>query len=122
MSLCRVLRRKLGQDVIDLIDALVSQNLIDVAQTALLDGQQPSLLVLEIADIMNERHQQIQLRAAPEVVRLPGTGSVLNDRVGHRLHQFRFRVQRVQTVPAVRVSHVQEIDGFDVKAHLFEVG
>ena len=65
---------------------------------------------------MDERHEQIQLRPAPEVVRLFWAGGVLDNRVCHRLHQMSLLLQGVQAVPAIRVGHIQKVDRLDVVA------
>ena len=108
--------RELGKDAVELRDAHGGQHLVDLSEAALLDGQQPSVFVLQIGDIVDHRHEQIQLRPAPEVVGLMGAGGVLDDRVCHGLHQLRFGVQTVKAVPAVAVLHVKEVDRLDVVA------
>ena len=45
----------------------------------------------------------------------------MDNGVGHRLHQIRFCVQSIEAVPAIRVSHVQKVDRFDVVAVFPEV-
>ncbi len=71
---------------------------------------------------MDQRHEEIQFRAAPEVVRLPWARGVLDNGVGHRLSQLGFLVQSIQAVPAIGVGHVQEVHRLDVVAVLFEIG
>lgn len=96
-----VVRRQRRQCAVQLIDAHGSKDLIHVAQTPLLDGQQITLFIPQIADIMDQGHQEIQLRTTPKVIGLFGAGGILDDGVGHRLHQIRFRVQAIETVPAI---------------------
>ena len=117
-----VVRRQFRQYPVDVVDALVGQYLVDVADAALLNGEQVSLLVSQVADVVDERHKQIQFGAAPEVVRFLGAGGVGDDGVRHRLDQLRLRVQPVEAVPAVRVLHVQKVHGLDVVALFREVG
>ena len=97
----RMLRGELGQGAVDLLDTLVGQQLVHIPQSPLFDGQQLAVGALQVADVVDEGHKQIQLRPAPEVVRLLGAGGVLDDGVGHCLHQLGLLVQRVQAVPAV---------------------
>ena len=122
VPLGRVFRGQLGQGAVDLLDALVGQQLVHIPQPPLFDGQQLAVGVLQIADVVDEGHEQIQLRPAPEVVRLLGTGGVLNDGVGHRLHQLGLLIQGVQAVPAVRVGHVQEVHRPNAVTVVLEVG
>ena len=114
--LCRMLRRKLCQNAVDLIDTFVGKDLIDVTKAALLDGQQVALGVLQITDIVDECHEQVQLRTAPEVVGLIRPGGVLDNGVGHCGHKVGIGVQIGQTVPPIRVSHIQKVDCLHVKA------
>ena len=122
VALGGVIGRQRRQRAVQLIDAHGGKDLIHVAQTPLLDGQQIALFIPQIADIMDQGHQEIQLCTAPEIVGLLGTGGVLDNGVGHRLHQICFCVQSIETVPAIRVSHVQKVDRFDVVAVFTEVG
>ena len=115
-SLCRMLRRKLCQNTVDLIDAFVGKDPIDVTKAALLDGQQVALGILQITDIVDECHEQVQLGTAPEVVSLVGSRGVLDDGVGHGGHKVGIGVQIGQTVPPIRVSHIQKVDRLHVKA------
>ena len=101
MTLGGVVRRQRRQRAVQLIDAHGGKDLIHVAQTPLLDGQQITLFIPQIADVVEQSHQEIQLRTAPEIVGLLGTGGILDNGVGHRLHQIRFRVQSIETVPAI---------------------
>ena len=101
MTLGGVVRRQRHQRAVQLIDAHGGKDLIHVAQTPLLDGQQITLFIPQIADVVDQGHQEIQLRTAPEVVGLFGAGGVLDDGVGHRLYQICFRVQSIATVPAI---------------------
>ena len=101
MALGRVIRRQRRQRAVQLIDAHGGEDLIHVAQTPLLDGQQITLFIPQIADVVNQSHQEIQLCTAPEIVSLLGAGCVLDNGVGHRLHQIRFCVQSIETVPAI---------------------
>ena len=105
---------------VDLVDALIGEDLINVAEAALLQGKQVAALILLIADIVDERHEKIQFRTAPEVIGFFGAGGILNDGVGHGGHKVRVGVQPCKAVPAVRVRHIEEIDGFDIKALLSE--
>ena len=43
------------------------------------------------------------------------------DRVGYRLHELRLGVQTIQTVPAVRVFHVQKVHRFHIKTVLSKI-
>ena len=122
VALGRVLRGQLGQGAVDLLDALVGQQLVHIPQPPLFDGEQLAVGVLQIADVVDEGHKQVQLRPAPEVVRLLGAGGVLDDGVGHRLHQLGLLIQGVQAVPAVRVGHVQKVHRPDAVAVFLEVG
>ena len=111
-----MLRRQLCQDTIDLVDTFVGKNLIDVAKATLLDGEQIAPGVFHVADIVDERHEQVQLCTAPEVVCLIRPGSVLDNGIGHRGHEVWVGVQIGKTVPAIRMGHVQEVDCLNVKA------
>ena len=112
----RMLRRQLCQNAVDLVYTFIGQDLIDIAKAALLDGEQIAPGVLQVADIVDERHEQIQLSTAPEVVCFIGTGGILDDGVGHRAHKVWVGVQTGQTVPSIRMGHIQEVDCLDVKA------
>ena len=101
MALGGVVRRQRRQRAVQLIDAHGGEDLIHVAQTPLLDGQQITLFIPQIADIVDQGHQEIQLRTAPEIVGLLGTGGILDNGVGHRLYQICFCVQSIETVPAI---------------------
>ena len=101
MALGGVIGRQRRQCAVQLIDAHGGKDLIHVAQTPLLDGQQITLFIPQIADIVDQGHQEIQLRTAPEVIGLFGAGGILDDGVGHRLYQIRFCVQSIETVPAI---------------------
>ena len=101
MTLGGVVRRQRRQRAVQLIDAHGSEDLIHVAQAPLLDGQQIAFFIPQIADVVDQSHQEIQLRTAPKVIGLLGTGGVLDNGVGHRLHQIRFCVQSIETVPAI---------------------
>ena len=116
VPLDRVLRRQGRQGAVDLLDAFVCHDLVHIPQPPLLNGQQVPAGVLQVADIVDEGHEQVQLRPAPEIVRLPGAGGVLDDGVGYGLHQMGLRIQGVEAVPAVRMGHVQEVDRFDIVA------
>ena len=70
---------------------------------------------------MNERHEQIQFCPAPEVVGFLRPRRVLHDRICYRLHELRLGVQTVQTIPAVRMLHVQKVYRFHIKAVLSEI-
>ena len=70
---------------------------------------------------MDERHQEVQLRPAPEVVGFFRSRRVLHDRICHRLHELWLGVQSIQAVPAVRVLHVQKVYRFHIKAMLPEI-
>ena len=54
-----MLRRKLRQRAVDLVDALIGEDLINITKAALLQGKQVSALILLIADIVDERHEKI---------------------------------------------------------------
>ena len=58
-ALGRMLRRKLRQRAVDLVDALIGEDLINITKAALLQGKQVSALILLIADIVDERHEKI---------------------------------------------------------------
>ena len=55
----RMVRRELGLGAVDFLDALVGNHLVHVAQAALFDGQQVSVGVLQIDDVVNQRHEQV---------------------------------------------------------------
>ena len=59
VPLGRVVRGQLGQDAVDLIDALMGQKPVDVSKAALLNREQIALFVPQVADIVDERHEQI---------------------------------------------------------------
>ena len=101
MALGRVIGRQRRQRAVQLIDAHGGKDPIHVAQTPLLDGQQIPLFIPQIADVVDQGHQEVQFRTAPKVIGLLGTGGVLDNGVGHRLHQIRFCVQAIETVPAI---------------------
>ena len=122
MALGGVIGRQRRQRAVQFIDAHSGENLIHIAQPPLLDGQQIPLFIPQIADVVDQGHQEVQFRTAPKVIGLLGTGGVLDNGVGHRLHQIRFRVQSIEAIPAIRVSHVQKVDRFDVVAVFPEVG
>ena len=115
-TLGRMLRRKLRQRAIDLVDALIGEDLINIAKAALLQGKQVSALILFITDVVDQRHEKVQLRTAPEVVGFLGTGGILNDGVCHGGHKVGVSIQPRKAVPAVRMCHIEEIDCFDIKA------
>ena len=71
---------------------------------------------------MEQGHEQVLLRPAPEGVRLAGPGGILVDGVGHGLHQVSLLIQGVQAVPAILVGHIQEVDGLEVVTLLADVG
>ena len=102
----RMLRRQLCQNAVNLVYTFIGQDLIDIAKAALLDGEQIAPGVLQVADIVDERHEQIQLSTAPEVVCFIGTGGILDDGVGHRAHKVWVGVQTGQTVPSIRMGHI----------------
>lgn len=58
-ALGRMLRRKLRQRAVDLVDALIGEDLINITKAALLQGKQISALILLVADIVDERHEKI---------------------------------------------------------------
>ena len=58
-TLGRMLRRELRQRAVDLVDALIGEDLINITKAALLQGKQVSALILLIADIVDERHEKI---------------------------------------------------------------
>ena len=122
VALGRVVRGELGQGAVDVLDALMGQKLVHVPQSPLFNGEQIALGVLQIHHVVDQRHEEIQLRAAPEVVCLTGPRGVLDDGVGHRLGQLGVLVQPIQAVPTVGVGHVQEVHRLDVVAVLFEIG
>ena len=122
VALGRVVRRQRGQLAVDLVDAVVGDHPVDRADAALLDGQQVPAGVLQIADVVEQRHEQVQLRSRPEVVRLLRRGCVLNDGVRHGLNQLSLGVQAVEAVPAVGVLHIQEVDRFHIVSLLFKMG
>lgn len=90
-----------AKPTVQLIDAHGGKDLIHVAQTPLLDGQQITLFIPQIADVVDQGHQEIQLRTASEIIGFLGTGGILDDGVGHRLYQICFCVQSIETVPAI---------------------
>ena len=55
----RMLRRQLRQRAVDLIDALVGENIVNVAKAALFQRQQVPALILFVADIVDQRHEKI---------------------------------------------------------------
>ena len=59
MPLGGVVRRQRRQCAVQLIDAHGGKDLIHVAQTPLLDGQQITLFIPQIADIVDQSHQEI---------------------------------------------------------------
>ena len=59
MALGRVLRGQLGQGAVDLLDALVGQQLVHIPQPPLFDGEQLAVGVLQIADVVDEGHKQV---------------------------------------------------------------
>ena len=121
MATGRVVRRQGSQFPVDCFNTLVSDDPVDLANASPLNGQQLAALIPQIADVVQQRHQQIQLGAAPEVVDLFGTGSILDDGGGYGLHQLGLPFQTVQAVPTVGVLHVKKVHGFDVIALLPEV-
>ena len=58
-TLGRMLRRKLRQRAVNLVDALIGEDLINITKAALLQGKQVSAFVLFITDIVDERHEKI---------------------------------------------------------------
>ena len=117
-SLGRMLRRQLRKDAVDLVDAFIGEDLIDVSEAALLQRKKIAAGILQIADIVDERHQEVQFRTAPEVIRLLGAGGILNDGVGHGGYKVRICFQSRKAVPTVRVCHIEEIDRLDIEAML----
>ena len=59
VPLRRMIRWQLRQGAVDVIDALFRQHAVYVAKTALLDGEQVALFVLQVADVVDEGHQEI---------------------------------------------------------------
>ena len=116
-----MLGRELRQGTVDFVNAFIGEDLIDVAEAALLQGEKIASIILLVADIVDECHEQIQFRTAPEVIGFFGARGILNDGVGHGGHKVRIGVQPCKAVPAIRVRHIEEIDGFDIKAILFKV-
>ena len=116
-----MLRRQGFELAVDLLDALCCDHAVHVAKAALLNGEKISIGIAQVDNIVDERHEQIQLCPAPEVVGFLWPRRVLHDRVGDRLHKLRLGVQTIQAVPAVRVFHVQEVHSFHIKAVLSKI-
>ena len=117
----RMLQRQSFELAVDLLNALRCDHAVHIAESALLNGEKISVGIAQVDDVVDERHQEVQLRPAPEVVGLLRPRRVLHDRVGHRLHELRLGVQTIQAVPAVRVFHVQEVHSFHIKAVLSKI-
>lgn len=117
----RMLRRQLRKDAVDFIDAFIGEDLIDVSEAALLQRKKIAAGILQIANIVDERHQKVQFRTAPEVIRFLGAGGILDDSVCHGGHKVGIGVQPCKAVPSIRVRHIEEIDRLDIKALLFKV-
>ena len=113
-----MLRRQLRKDAVDLVDAFIGEDLIDVSEAALLQRKKIAAGILQIADIVDKCHQEVQFRTAPEVIRLLGAGGILNDGVGHGGYKVRICFQSRKAVPTVRVRHIEEIDRLDIEAML----
>ena len=56
-ALGRMFRRKFRQNAVDLIDAFIGEDLIDVSETALLQREKIAAGVLQITDIVDKRHE-----------------------------------------------------------------
>lgn len=97
---------------------LLGEDLIDVSEAALLQRKKIAAGILQIADIVDKCHQEVQFRTAPEVIRLLGAGGILNDGVGHGGYKVRICFQSRKAVPTVRVRHIEEIDRLDIEAML----
>ena len=106
---------------VDLLNALRRDHVVHIAEPTLFNGEQIPVGVAQIDDVVNERHEQIQFCPAPEIVGLLRPRRVLHDRVGYRLHKLRLGVQTVQTVPAVRMLHIQKVYRFHIEAVLPEI-
>ena len=64
----RMLRREGFELAVDLLNALRRDHAVHIAESALFNGEQIPVCIAQIDDIVNERHQEVQLRPAPEVV------------------------------------------------------
>ena len=55
----RMLGRELRQGTVDFVNAFIGEDLIDVAEAALLQGEKIASIILLVADIVDERHEEI---------------------------------------------------------------
>ena len=59
VALGGVLRRQGRQDLVDLLNALFRQQAVHIPKPPLLDGEQVPGVILQVADIVDERHEQV---------------------------------------------------------------
>ena len=55
----RMLGRELRSGAVDFVNAFIGEDLIDVAEAALLQGEKIASIILLVADIVDERHEEI---------------------------------------------------------------
>jgi len=64
----RMLWRQGFELAVDLLNALRCDHTVHIAEPTLLNGQQIPVGIAQIDDIVDKRHQEVQLCPAPEVV------------------------------------------------------
>ena len=64
----RVFRWQGFEFTVDFLNALRRDHAVHVAKAALLNGEQIPVCIAQIDDVVDERHQEVQLRPAPEVI------------------------------------------------------
>ena len=119
--LSRMLRREGFELAVDFLNALRCDHAVHIAEPTLFNGEQIPVGIAQVDDIVDERHQEVQFCTTPEVVGFLWPRRILHDRVGYRLHELRLCVKTVQTVPAVRMLHVQKVYRFHIEAVLPEI-
>ena len=64
----RMLWRQSFELAVDLLNALRRDHAVHIAEPTLLNGEKISVGIAQVDDVVDERHQEVQLRPAPEVV------------------------------------------------------
>ena len=103
----RVSRRQLGEQLVDLLEAVLGKDAVNYPQGALLDGEQfPGGGVAAVVDIMEQGHEKVFLRLFPEVLPLVGVGGVLDDDLGDGGNKGRVIPHHTHAVESVTVFQV----------------
>ena len=59
VALGRMVGRQLGQGAVDVLNALMGQHLVHVPQPPLLNREQIAFTVLQVDNVVDQRHEQI---------------------------------------------------------------